>query len=306
MPFYNMKAPKYPRRQWSLVGFPSTGKSTFAAQMRQPGLVIDADHRFSEILRQYGGDFFALSENPEDNTQARRIAHRLREGMSGSGIKTITVDSLTAIIAPLVMEAMLSNKEGENTNRVAAFSDKALAIRTIQDAVTGYGTDTLWIYHLQEGRDNNANKHVTTSISPVELARLRRSLNMDLRTVQNGGKYGVKVEWAREGRSGVILYDDSGTWAGMPEKIEQAVYDGLTADEIAALATRKSFAGPADAIAWGYETGAFRDAVHAQNAYDELRKDKAPRSAGEMWDLWIADVNRRMAEMPAESPEMTY
>ena len=31
--------------------------------------------------------------------------------------------------------------------------DKALAMRLIQDAITGFGVNTLWIYHIRTGLD---------------------------------------------------------------------------------------------------------------------------------------------------------
>ena len=307
MAFPKLTNQRYPRRQWALVGFPGSGKSTFVAAMRQPGLIIDADHRFAEIIRTHGGNFFGLSENPADNIDARNIAHLLKEGMSGSGVQTIVVDSLTAIITPLVMEAMLANKAKENTNKVAAFTDKALAMRTLQDAVTGYGTDTLWIYHLQEGRDQNAQKQVTTSISPVELARLRRSLNLELRMIRNGNKFGIRVEWAREGRSGMELWDQTGCWKGMPEAIEAAVYDNVTTDDLRKLQQRTHFSGVADALAWGCAFGIFNDEVHAKNAYEQLKEAHHPQKPQEMWDLWIDEVQRRVHEQkPNEQQELTY
>src|SRR5262249_31728097 len=137
-----------------------------------------------------------------------------------------------------------------------------------------------------------------TSVSAVELARLRRSLNMQLRLVQEGNQRGVHVEWARRGRSGITLWDDSGHWKNMPEKLEQAVYSGLTPEQMNALEKQKpqSFSGPQEAIAWGYEQGCFNDAVHAQNAYDELKREKQPKNAQEMWELWVRAVERRCQE----------
>src|SRR5690606_30098960 len=135
----------------------------------------------------------------------------------------------------------------------------------------GWGCDVLWIYHLRSGMDSQANERESTSVSAVELARLRRSLNMQLRVVQEGEKRGIHVDWARRGRNGITEWDDTGCWQGMPEKIEQAVYGGLTPEERDALGKQKptEFSGPQEAIAWGYEQGCFNDAVHAQNAYEE-------------------------------------
>ena len=285
-----------PPRQWALVGYPGSGKSTFAAQMIGPILVVDADHRFAEVAPLAAGEIYELSEHPADHIDARRITELMRSNMPGSGVRTIVVDSLTAIVSPLVSEAVLANDAGENKNRISAFKGKALSMRLLQDAVTGWGCDTLWIYHHRDARDGQAKAVQATSISAVELARLRRSLNMQLSIVQDGARRGVKVDWARRGRSGLTLWDDTGCWRGMPERIELAVYEGLTLDEQERIEKTDptAFSGPADAIAWGFERGCFRDALHAQNAYEELKRTRRPQSAAEMWTCWIDEVHFRL------------
>ena len=295
MPFKRIDTLARPARQWALVGLPGSGKSTFAAAMDGPILAIDADHRFAEVAGLAAGDVFQLSDDPADMVDAGRIAQRLAANMPGAGVRTVVIDSLTSIIAPLVTQAVMDNDAGVNKNRVAAFKAKALALRLLQDAVTRWGCDVLWIYHLRAGMDGNARQVESTSISTVELARLRRSLNMQLRIVTDGPKRGVLVEWARRGRSGMTLWDESGRWLGMPERIEVAVYDGLTETEQQAIeeGTPKTFAGPEDAIAWGFETGAFRDAVHAKNAYEKVKMEKQPKTAQQMWDCWVDDVTAR-------------
>jgi hypothetical protein len=310
MAFQKMNKNAFPPRQWALMGYPGSGKSTFAAQMRGPLLVVDADHRFAEVAGHAPGDVYQLSDNPVDNVNPEQIAAQLRANMGDSDVRTVVVDSLTSILTPLVIEAILDNEAGRNKNRVAAFKDKALAMRLLQDTITGWGCDVLWVYHLRTGMDSQANERETTSISAVELARLRRSLNMQLRVVQEGERRGVHVDWARRGRSGITLWDDTTCWRGMPEKIEQAVYGGLTAEERQALGNQKptEFSGPQEAIAWGYEQGCFNDAVHAQNAYEELKREKLPKNAAEMWSLWIADVERRCQEQQGEGalPELFF
>lgn len=303
MGFSKVDYNEYPPRQWALVGYPGDGKSTFAARMRGDVLVIDADHRIGEVVRQHRlTHVLRLSKEATDNTDPRKIAAILKENMPGSAVKTVVIDSLTAIIAPLVSAAMLTNQAGEVKNKVASFGDKAMTLRMIQDAVTSWGTDTLWIYHYRDTRDAQAKPITATSITPVELARLRRSLNMQLTVVKQGDKRGVRVDWSRCGRSGLTLWDDSGSWVDMPERIEEAVYGGLTQadmDKIAA-STPTSFSGPDAALAWGMEQGCFRDAVHAKNAYDKLKGEHKPASAGDMWEIWISDVERRKGEQPAE------
>jgi energy-coupling factor transporter ATP-binding protein EcfA2 len=246
MAFKKMDKTAFPPRQWALVGHPGSGKSTFAAQMRGPLLVVDADHRFTEVAGKTTEEVYELSENPADHINAERIAILLRENMADSGVRTVIVDSLTSILSPLVVEAILDNEAGRNKNRVSAFKDKALAMRLLQDTITGWGCDVLWIYHLRAGLDSQAVQRETTSISAVELARLRRSLNMQLRIVQEGDQRGIHVEWARRGRSGITLWDESDHWKNMPEKLEQAVYGGLTPEQMKALEkqTPLSFSGP--------------------------------------------------------------
>lgn len=296
MAFRKMKKSKYPPRQWSLVGFPEAGKTTFAAQMRGPVLAIDADQRFSEVLKAAAADVLQLSSDPADNVNARRIVALLHENMGGAGVGTIVVDSLTSIITPLVVKAILANDAGENKNHAVAFKPKSMAMRLLQDAVTAYGTDVLWIYHWRDGIDSKAKSARSTSISAVELARLRRSLNMQLSMFTEGNKRFVCVEWARSGRSGITLEDETGRWAGMPEKIEEAVYNGLSEEERDQIteATPTSFSSKEEAIAWAWEKlGAFKDALHAQNAYEKLKREEDPNTSSEMWALWIGEVERR-------------
>lgn len=304
MAFRKLNTQALPPRQWLMTGHPGTGKSTFAAQMAAPTLVVDADHRFAEVARLAVGDVYELSGTPADNVNPERIAALLKENMKGSGVKTVVVDSLTSIIAPLVTEAIMDNDAGRNKNRVAAYKSKALAMRLLQDTITGWGCDVLWIIHQRSGLDSQAVQRETTSISAVELARLRRSLNMELRVIEQGaaGARGIRIDWARRGRDGMTLWDDTGCWKGMPEKIEQAVYGGLTVEEqeIIESSTPKTFTGLQAAIAWGYEQGCFNDAVHTQNAYDELKRELQPTSAQQMFTAWIEEVKRRITEWKTE------
>lgn len=306
MPFATFDPTPYPRRLWGLVGFPGSGKSTFAARMRGPLLAIDADHRFSEVLSLAGGAVYRLSETPADNVMPERIAERLRANMPGADVQTIIVDSLTSVLAPIVTATMLEIDAGAHKNRAAAWRDKALAMRLLQDAVTGWGVDCLWVWHNQSGLDAQAREVTTATIPRTELARLTRSINLGLELVEGkDGQRGVKVKWARRGRSGMTLWDASGSWEGMPEAIERAVYDGLTRADQDAIerAVPTAFAGPEQAIAWGVDCGAFEVLQHARNAYDQMKRDHKPASAADMWALWVADCQARIAAKAAPEAE---
>lgn len=304
MAFKKMPKQTYPPRLWALIGYPGSGKSTFATQMKTPILPIDADHRFTEVAHLVKGDVFALSDTPNDNNRTDVIADLLDQNMPGTGIATITVDSLTAIVAPLVMKAFRDNEAGLNKNKAAAYADKATAMRQLQFAVNKWGCDVLWIYHLQDGRDQNAKEVTTATLSKTERNRLHSSLNMELHVVQDGNKRGIKIVWARRGRYGMTLWDDSGYWVRMPDRIEQAVYDGLTEADQERIATEPpdTFPTPAAAIDWGLKQGVFDDLHHAQNAYDKLKREYRPASAREMRDLWVNDVRERR-ELAAREAE---
>lgn len=300
MTFKKMQKSKYPPRLWALVGYPGSGKSTFATQMQGPILVVDADHRFDEVLDLAPGDVYELSNSPADNVDADRIAAILADNMPGSGVRTIVVDSLTAIITPIVTQAMVDKDAGRVKSLAAAFRTKALAMRQLQDGVTRWGTDCLWIYHLNDARDAKGRALTKATVSQTELARLTRSINVQLElTEDKGGRCGVKVIWARRGRSGMVLWDDTGTWTGMPERVEAAIYDGLSKSDQAQIEqqTPDHFPNSETAIAWGLEQGAFKALPHARNAYEKLKREHKPKTAQEMAALWVTDVQARLLTM---------
>jgi hypothetical protein len=299
---FQKMAQDYPPRLWTLEGRPESGKSTFSAQMRAPILVVDADHRYVEVLSLATGDVYRLSESPADNVNPDAIAQLLEANMPGANVATIVVDSLTAIISPLVAQAMADKDAGRVKSLAAAFRTKALAMRQLQDTVTKWGCDVLWIYHVDRARDAQANQVLRSSISETELARLTRSINLKLRIVQQGGRRGVKVAWARRGRAGMTLWDENGSWAGMPERIEEAVYgpggEYPVGRDGSGQETPRVFPDPEAAIDWGVEQGVFKAPQHARNAYEKLKREKQPKDAYEMAALWVADVQARLAESP--------
>ena len=295
MSFRKMNKPNFPPRLWSLVGYPGSGKSTFAAQLSGPSLVVDSDHRFSEVLDLSVGEVYQLSDEPSDNVDPDAVARILRKNMPGSDVRTIIVDSLTTIITPYVVQALVDRERGRTRNLMAAFKDKALAMRQLQDAVSRWGTDVLWIYHLQDSRDAKAEEVVRATVSQTELARLTRSINLQLQIVTEGDRRGIEVVWARRGRAGLVLWDESGCWERMPEKLEEAVYGGLSAAEQRTIESKtpRVFPNSETAISWGQEQEAFANVEEARRAYEQIKKDGRPRSAHEMAALWVAEVRAR-------------
>ena len=297
MAFKKMQAPQYPPRQWAVYGGAGSGKSHFASQMKGPALVIDADARFTEQLRNAVGEIYQLSDEHMDNADPNKIVELLKSNLPGSGVRTIVVDSLTAIMRPIINQGLVDAETAKN--KIGVWRDKALAMSRMQDAVSSSGCDSLWIWHTHETMNASATKVMRASIPETELVRLRRSLNMILRIdLGADGQRTVLVEWARNGKSGIRLTDEAGGWRGMPERIEAAVY----ADGVKTGQTPTSFTSPTDAIAWGNEQKCFRDARHAQNAYDKCKRNAQPTNAAEMWAAWIADVQQRVAAKAAGQP----
>jgi len=297
MGFKQMVKSKYPPRLWALFGYPGTGKSTFASQMKSPILPIDSDHRFQEVMELVDGPVYELSATPADNVETYRIVERLNQHMEGSGVATIVVDSLTAIITPLVTQAIMDKDAGRTKNLSAAFKAKAMAMRQLQHCITRWGTDCLWIYHLRDGRDGSGREQTSPSVTETELSRLMMSLNMQIRAIKGpSNSFGAKVEWSRSGRNGITLWDHTGMWLGMPELIEERVYGGLTEEEMQAIedGDPASFPSPALAVSWAIEKCAFDNIPHARNTYNKI-KESLPQgsTAKDMARLWIADVHRR-------------
>lgn len=301
MPFQKMNKGQLPPRMWALVGYPGAGKGTFSTQMRGPLVVIDADQRFAEVAHLVDQDIYPVSNVAHEHTDPHAIAKRLNENMpealaTPARVGTIVIDSLTAIIAPRVVNAMVSKAEGETENLSAAFKDKALAMRELQDAVTKWGVDTLYLYHLHDARDGKGKEHTRATVSALELVRLTRSINMQLEIVQDDGRRGIKIVWARRGRQDLTLWDESGIWKDMPGRIERAAYEGLTQADMERIENSAPafFPSPEVAIDWAMEQGAFEVVNHAHNAYEKLKREAQPKSAREMAALWIADVQHRL------------
>ena len=123
MGFRKMVKPQFPPRHWSLVGYPGSGKSTFAARMLGPKLVIDADHRFSEVLDLSADDVYTLSDEASHNVDPDAINTILLQNMPSSGVKTIIIDSLTAIITPYIVQAMVDREKKRTKNLMASFGN---------------------------------------------------------------------------------------------------------------------------------------------------------------------------------------
>jgi len=288
---------KYPRRLWAIFGPADAGKSSLCTQMRSPLVWVDADQRAEEIIDLVEGKLFGISENPTDNTSPDRIDALLTEGMSSISGGTIVVDSVTAVLEPIVARIMADIEAGRVKNKAGAWRGKSMAMKMLHN-LQRFGADVIFVYHEHKALNAQGDWTQTRSISELEEARMLKSLNLQLRVFKTNGRFGVTVVWARNGRSGVTLWDEAGLWQGMPERIEAAVYDDLTDDETLAFDEEPPegpFPSASVAIAWGFARGVFKDEAHAQNAYEKVKREKDPQTAQEMRDAWVSEVKQRLA-----------
>ncbi len=296
MAFKRVSQTTLPPRRWALKGYYGDGKSTFVLAMQQPTLMIDADGRRHELK---GGELYELSEEAADHRSVERIQDLLDANMPGSDIRTIAIDSVTSLIGVSIARAMLDNAADRNRNKNQAWVDKAEKMRLLQDAVTAHGTHVLWIWHLEDAQ-LNGKAQIRETLPETERERLYRSLNASLRIVREEERRGVLVEWSREGPSGMIVWDEEGHWKGVPERIEAAIYGQDGGSKPTPSAPKESeaesvltFYTPAEAVAWGVDQGAYPTVEAAQAAYDQLKAERGPRNAREMYRAWIDLVQQR-------------
>jgi type II secretory pathway component PulJ len=304
MGFKKVDTQKLPPRRWALVGPPDSGKTTFLNALRQPTLIIDADgRRHEQTHRQKRGalknlQLFELSPLDQDHRSPQRIQDLLNENMPDMDepIGTIAIDSVTSYISPSVIRAVLDNDDAaHDEDKVRAYADKANRMKLLQDVVTGWGTDVVFIWHAERGHDGT-DTVIRESLSSTERERLFRSLNAVLQFVVEGGRHGVYVQWSREGRSSTshIFWDEQGEWMGVPERVEEFIYNGGQGDA----------SGPAEpdgrgfpfdsarqAQSWAVERRAFRDQSAAQAAYERLRAQVKPTNKEEMFTSWQRHVD---------------
>jgi hypothetical protein len=281
-----IKAEGYPARRWLLGGYPDSGKSTFSTQMTPSLVVIDAANRYDEVATLAPGDVYRPDLRDPDGKLSPlnplNIFRRMEDQMPEMGqVGTVILDSWTEVMRPYIDGAMLSNTNGENTSKAAAFVEKANASRMLLAAVSRWQTDTLLIHHLYDGRDHQAKTHTSSSIPKEELQRLILGLNARLTMVADKDKRGIKIDWSRNGRFGITLWDDVGFWRGMPERIESAMYDGGGRRHGSAFSSKDA------AIAWAVDNGSQPDTATALSAYDALKTKMDPKTSGEMFDHWV-------------------
>jgi hypothetical protein len=77
----------------------------------------------------------------------------------------------------------------------------------------------------------------------------------------------------------------------MPDRIEAAVYGGLSPEEQDRI--EHGFPNISSALAWGIQRGSFKDESSARLAYDEVKHKFQPQTASDMARHWTDEVLKR-------------
>lgn len=249
--------------------------------MATPLGFVDVDHRVQSVVAQAKDpdNVYLVDFDPARLDDVRYLADSVKGAFKEAKpkMKTIVIDSLTAIIEPLQTGAMLANAANEHRNQSSAFLDKALAMRYLQDAISQLGTDVLWIWHVEGGTFNGEETQRQT-LSETERERLKRNLNAILEIVFDGDRRGIRVENLRPmagQQRETTLWDESNIWAGMPERIDAFL-----------AAVPAQFASKEAAIEHAVKTGVYPDKAAAEKAYNDVRAKVQPTSREQMFTAW--------------------
>lgn len=316
-----------PPRRWAIVAFPCVGKSTFATRMKGPLVVADIDGRFSEVHTLAGEDNVSVIQldGARDPSDANAWAEQIESDISGLAFGTMVADSITPVIEPLFYDVA---EEDNPKARNKLLLHKAATANRFFNALVRHGNDVLLVWHLKDTMVNGQGS-VRTTLSKTETERLKMHLNAILEiAVDETGKRGITIAWARNGRDNHTIWDDSGSWLNMPEKVEAHLYGSpaavvttaqsnaapkatvvapVTPAPVVATVTEEvgagaepgaslpespatNFANRAGALTWAVQQNAFPDIDKAGAAYDAVKKEKGPKSAGDMFQLWRTHV----------------
>ena len=181
---------------------------------------------------------------------------------------------------------------------------KSDAMKKIRHAVTKWGSETFWVYHKVEYFDKNQKGDYEIKeksyLSDIEFGRLGRDITISLEVIKDDNdRRGVYVKEARRGRTGITIWDDSGTWENIRERIINGVWGGLTKQEqdVIEETLPTSFDSSAEAIRWAVTKypQLWGDENHTKNSLNKLYKELVGLlgddfDKGVLWEKWVEKV----------------
>ena len=294
------KRPDRPKLLIAMYGASMAGKSKLTATLPGSILLFDAGGRFMDQAA-HRDDVFEVYETAKENSQIQKVTAALAQVMPNGKdeIENIVYDDFTFAFQTLVeeVEGMPTSGTGSRETR----NYKAKTMKALRRELFGYKKNVIIIYHTHKAGDGVSDKITEKkTLSDVEISRTNMFTNMTLLVVVDPqtGRHGVTVERNRFGHSGFTVWDESGTWKGFWEKLQEEAYKGLSWDDMMniAAATPTTFADEPAAWSWGAEQGCFRDVAHAANAFKKIQREN-DSTGDELWALWVDDVLRRKREV---------
>lgn len=292
---------------WEIIGREKVGKTELVARLLKPGigLVIDSDGKFSNsVPKESSVEFYPISDSLDDMRNPDVIERILETGipkLGASNISGIVVDTLTNILEPII-----SKIQASNNSSIYAYKPKSDAMKKLRHVVSKWGIETFWVYHKIEFFEKEGKDYVTKEksyLSPIEFGRLGRDITISLEVVKDANdKRGVFVKMARRGRSGFVIWDDSGQWENIRERILESVWGGLTKEDQDAIEKQlpETFDSYSDALRWAWnyseENGKFfNDAAHAKNSMKALKEELLEQLEDDfddsiLYEMWIKKV----------------
>lgn len=286
-----------------LVAEAEMGKSTLLSQWVKDGkmgVIVDADGRFDEVITETS-NFVPLSNKQYEMIDAKTIHDMLHKNMPNDDVGLIAIDSVTAIFEPIILGIQRQMEEKKNYS-ARNYKEKADAMKFLVAGVTPWGCDHVWVYHYRERSDVNGNVETTTTITDLELSRLWRNINLKTEIIKDGnGKRGLRILSARGGRSGFVIWDESGNWKNIRQRVETEVWGGLSKDDQQQLIDDAVlFSGVDEAIRWGMDSGVFKDEQHALNSYNGM-KESLLKEHGTLTPHLVYGTWRKKVLVKAES-----
>lgn len=294
-----------------LVAYANAGKSTLAARMVPPGktgVVIDSDGRFDEVVTD-DVEFVRLSDEQSEMSDPKQVYDIMHASMPNDEIGLALVDSVTAILEPIILGIQRDVDENKSSG-ARGYKKKADAMKFLQAAFAPWGIDTIWVYHYRDFGDAFGKEKTGTSITELELARLYRNINIQCEiVVDKNERRGLKILFARGGRTGFTIWDDSGSWEGIRERLLQEVWGGLTREEQTKLVEDgpTGFSSSSEAIAWAVDLGAFDEVEghagqtsKAKNSFKKLYRELKAELGDELtqdvaFAAWVDKVTKKIS-----------
>lgn len=201
-----------------LIGRAGEGKSTYITQMSPEYLIMDFDRRWPEMKGAAGKSHIYTGTVLEVIEQIKADRPRLTK------IGTIAVDSGSSVLDPLQATGRLKNEAGIVKNLNDVHKLKADTMRAIRGIMQPFNANTVWIFHIEDSGMSGKISQRTT-ISKLEVDRLKHNLNMILvMDHDNKGRF-VKVEWSRWPDSIGHIIRDTNMWEGVPQRVHEFVRD---------------------------------------------------------------------------------